>query len=115
MEVFCRIELLGGVRLVHADRVIDRFRTRKTAALLAYLVHHSDQPHQREDLIQRYWPAGDLRAGSVNLNQALSSLRRQLEPPGIPRGTVISADRKSVRLNPEGVSTDVALFEAAIR
>src|SRR5207249_1373074 len=45
----------------------------------------------------------------------LSWLRRQLEPPGIPSGAVIVADRATVRLNPEAVTTDVAGFESALR
>ena len=39
-------------------------------------------------------------AGRHNLSVALSSLRQQLEPPGIPDGAVLAADRFSVRLDP---------------
>nr|CAA9265327.1 hypothetical protein AVDCRST_MAG63-2647 [uncultured Armatimonadetes bacterium] len=45
---------------------------------------------------------------------ALSSLRHQLEPPGVPGGTVLQADRFSVRLNPDAVSADVTEFDAAV-
>jgi DNA-binding SARP family transcriptional activator len=48
------------------------------------------------------------------LRQALSSLRGQLEPPGVPAGSVLFADRHTVRLNPDAVTTDVAAFEAAL-
>ena len=47
-----RIELLGWLRMVGADRVIDRFRTQKVAALLAYLAFHSQRSHPREELIE---------------------------------------------------------------
>jgi DNA-binding SARP family transcriptional activator len=32
-----QIELLGGLQATAGERVVNRFRTRKTAALLAYL------------------------------------------------------------------------------
>src|SRR5947209_7916825 len=99
MEALWLIELLGELRAIHADRVIARFRTHKTAALLAYLAHYADRPHLRKDLIERYWPEVGPEAGSVNFRQALSSLRHQLEPPGVRGGTVIVADHTSVRLN----------------
>src|SRR5205807_845336 len=108
MEPLWHIELLGELRAIHADRAITRFRTHKTAALLAYLARYANRSHPRTDLIERYWPKVGPKAASINLRQALASLRRQLEPPGVGRGTLIVADRKSVRLNSEAVSTDVA-------
>ena len=37
METRWRIELLGGLRAVQADRVVSRFQTQKIGLLLAYL------------------------------------------------------------------------------
>ncbi len=117
-----RIELLGSLRLIvdrpfegagamtEAARVISRFRTHKTAALLAY--HRDQPPHARSTLIDTFWPESD--AGHRSLRQALSSLRSQLKPPGVPAGTVLVTDRPAARLNPVAVTTDVAEFEAAI-
>jgi hypothetical protein len=39
MERPWRVELLGGVRALQGEQVVDRFRTRKTALLLAYLAY----------------------------------------------------------------------------
>jgi DNA-binding SARP family transcriptional activator len=39
-------------------------------------------------------------AGRDNLSTTLSSLRRQLEPAGVPAGSVLVADRQDVGLNP---------------
>ena len=36
MDVRCRIELLGRLRVEQGDREITRFSTQKTGALLAY-------------------------------------------------------------------------------
>src|SRR5205823_2743923 len=59
------------------------------------------------------WPEADLDAGRHNLSNALSVLRRVLEPVGVAPGTVILADQHAVRLNHDLVQTDVAAFEAA--
>ena len=61
------------------------------------------------------WPESNLDSGRKGLSVALSSLRHQLEPPGVPYRAVLRADRFSVQLNPEAVTTDVAEFEAACR
>ncbi|HTE19960.1 MAG TPA: BTAD domain-containing putative transcriptional regulator, partial [Armatimonadota bacterium] len=60
------------------------------------------------------WPECDETPARQSLSVALSSLRRQLEPPGVPGGTVLIADRFSVQLNPSAITTDVALFEAEL-
>src|SRR5438552_12822810 len=108
MNPLWRIEMLGWLRVVGDDRVITRFSTHKTGALLAYLAYHGHRSHPREELIELLWPDQPLEAGRNRLRLALSSLRRQLEPPGIPSGAVLLADRHSVQLNPAVVATDVA-------
>ena len=54
------------------------------------------------------WPEAEPEAGRLRLRVALSALRRQLEPPGVTPGGVLIADRSTVRLNSEAVTTDVA-------
>lgn len=115
MAARCRIELFGGLRVIQGDRTISRFRTRKTAALLAYLAYHTDRSHPREALIELLWPWASPAAGRHDLSCALSSLRHQFEPPGDPPGGILAADRNSVRLSPEVVTTDVSEFEASLR
>lgn len=106
-----RVELLAGLRLRRDAQVLSRFRTQKTAALFAYLAYHRNRTHPREELIDRFWPDDDFDAGRRKFNVALSALRQQLEPPGVPDGAVLTADRTFVGLQPEAVSTDVAEFE----
>ncbi len=60
----------------------------------------------REELADLLWPEADLDSARANLRQALLSLRRQLEPPGVLPGTVLTADRTQVRLSPDAVRTD---------
>ncbi|MGC4043073.1 MAG: winged helix-turn-helix domain-containing protein [Armatimonas sp.] len=113
MNAPCYIELFGGLCLRQADRPIVRFRTYKTAALLAYLAFHSGKPHSREVLANLFWPEGE--DGRLSLRVAIGSLRRQLEPPGTPYGSVLIASRSSVQLNSAAIRTDVSEFEAALR
>lgn len=115
IEQSWRIELFGGLRARQGNRVIGRFRTQKTGALLAYLAYFRGRTHGRETLIELLWPDVPPDAGRHSLSQALSSLRSQLEPPGVPAGSVIIADKLSVELNPDAFTTDVAEFEQALR
>ncbi len=115
MNPVWRIELLGSLRACRRGRVVGRFRSRKIGMLLAHLALHLDRAHPREQLIELLWPESEPNAGRQNLSQALSSLRHQLEPPGIPGGAVIQATRSDVRLNPETVSCDAGEFEIALR
>lgn len=108
-----RIVLLGGLRIEQGDRVITRFRTQKTGGLLAYLAYYRERSHPREQLVDMLWPEASPDPGRNQLSVALSSLRHQLEPPGVPHGAILRADRFSVQLNPDAISTDVAEFEAA--
>src|SRR5260370_26495982 len=110
METGCRIELFGGLRVREADRLITRFQTRKTGALLAYLAFYCQRAHPRELLIDILWPEDDIDSARQKLRLALTSLRRQLEPPGVSPGTVIMAGRATVHLNPAAVTTDQTQF-----
>lgn len=118
MNTLCRIELLGELRVAQADRTIRRFATQKTASLLAYLAyqaHPRADSHPREHLIELLWPEAHADSGRHSLSMALSSLRRQIEPPGTPPGSLLQADRLNVRLRPDAFTTDVAEFETATR
>ncbi len=105
------IELIGEIRLTAGEQAITRFATQKVAALLAYLALRMPTAVTRETLIEMLWPDQDLDAARNSLSVALSSLRRQLEPPGSTAGSVLIADRSNVRLNPAAVTTDLQEFE----
>jgi DNA-binding SARP family transcriptional activator len=115
MDVRCRIELLGELRVLQGERTHTRFRTHKAASLLAYLALFLRQTHPREQLLEVFWPEMDSEAGRNNLSTALSQLRAQLEPTGIPAGSVLVTDRQQVRLHQATVSTDTAEFEGRIQ
>lgn len=114
MNFLWRIELFGGLRALSGERVIMRFRTQKTGALLAYLALFPSHPHPREALLELFWPDEPPDAARNAFRVALSSLRRQMEPPGTPYGTVLIADRSKVQLSPIVCCTDTGDFEAAL-
>jgi len=109
------IWLLGGLCVEVAGRTFTRFRTHNCAALLAYLAYFPHRPHTRDSLIELLWPEVEPTTGRNRLKQELSSLRRQLEPPGVMAGTVLCADYTQVQINREAVTTDVEQFQQALK
>jgi predicted ATPase len=93
---------------------VERFRSRKTASLLAYLALHP-RAHTRAALIEIFWPETPPTQGQQSLRSALVSLRQHLEPPGIAPGSVVVATRSQVGLQPGAIETDVRRFEALVR
>ena len=109
-----RARLLGGFSVEVAGQPVERFRTRKTALLLAYLLRYP-QRHSREHLLHLFWNGMPEESARNNLRVALATLRPLLEPPGIPAGSVLQSGRHWVGLNPEVIETDVARFEETLR
>ena len=110
MDPRCRIEMLGPMRVIQSHQTVTRFGTQKSSSLLAFLALRPG-PQPREEVIDLFWPAMDLPDGRNNLSTALSSLRRQLEPPGVPRGAVLVTTHAHIGLRPATVTTDIAEFE----
>jgi predicted ATPase/DNA-binding SARP family transcriptional activator len=111
----CRIELLGGPRVVCGGQAHDRFRTKKTAGLLALLAVRVGRPVPRAEAIELLWPDSEPDQARNSLSQSVSSLRHQLEPPGVSPGSVLSADRANLSLDEANVETDFGLFRAAAK
>jgi predicted ATPase len=112
------ITLLGGLMLQSPQNVVvRRFRSQKTAALLAYLALNLGRDCSREVLCEVLWPedsSSDAEKMSGRLRFCLSSLRKQLEPLGVPYGAVLDTSVTGVvRLRREAVTTDIALLEQA--
>lgn len=114
MDAPWRISLLGRLEARRGDQVVSRFRTQKTALLLAYLALHPRRAHARDALADLLWPDSDPDAARTSLRVALSALRRQLEPAGTPAGFVLATDPFLIRLAPNAFRTDIADFETAL-
>ncbi len=110
-----RVQMLGGLTVSRGSQVITRFESSRVAALLAHLALFSRHPASREELIELLWPEEEFEVGRHRLRQAIYSLRRQLEPPGIPPNSILSANRLTVSLNPTTFSCDAADFERLVR
>ena len=95
------------MRVVRGEQSIERFRTQKTAALLALLALRGRQ--SREQVSALLWPESASESARASLSSALTSLRRDLGEQ------VLLADRQSVALAPGSMTTDVAAFDQALR
>jgi predicted ATPase/DNA-binding SARP family transcriptional activator len=114
MSIRWSIDLFGGLRVrdeasaTETGSVVEKFRTYKTAALLAFLAL-SKGPQRREELCTLLWPDAIPEAARNSLSAALSALRRDFGPD------LLIADRNTVGLVAGSSTTDIATFDAAIR
>ena len=105
-----RVQLLGNLTISRGSSTINHFESGRTGAALAYLALHSNHPIPREELAEAIWPDQPQELTRHRLRQSIYSLRQQLEPPGIPRNSVLIADKTSLQLNPNSFSCDVLEF-----
>jgi hypothetical protein len=90
------LQLLGEVHAYRDGKQLELPPSRKTRALLAYLVA-TGRPHRRERLCTLFWEIPDDPRGA--LRWSLSRLRGLVDEPRVKR---IIADRDSVSLNRTG-------------
>src|SRR5215469_4114962 len=109
------VQLLGGLRATRGNAVIAQFPSRPVATLLARLALQPERRHAREELIDLLWPEVELEVGRNRFRQALSTLRRLLEPPDLLPNSVLIADRQTVGLAQDAVACDATDFERLLR
>ncbi len=114
MGTSARVEVLGRLRAVGDGWVVDRFRTRQTGALLGLLALQPGRALAREVLIDALWPGCPADAGRNSLSTALWSLRRELRSTEETGQGLILANRGTVALNADCVTTDLAQFDARL-
>ena len=105
------VRLFGAVEASRGEQTLSHWPTRAVAALLARLALEPDRVHPREELIELLWPGVELATGRNRLRQALSTLKRLLEPPELKAPPVLLADRLGVRVRPGALDSDVARFQ----
>ena len=110
-----KVRLFNGPSLEDASGyVVRRFRSKRAGALLAYLALRIGEPVPREELFEALWPGEDVVAVANRFRFTLSTLRRQLEPAGVPFGSVLDvSESRRVRLRAEAVWCDTEAFERA--
>ena len=79
-----RINMFGGLSARRGEQIIERFRTRHAASLLAYLAYRPGVATTRDELAEMLWPGADPDFQKRNLRQALFYLRRHLNDPELP-------------------------------
>jgi DNA-binding SARP family transcriptional activator len=95
------IRLLGEMEIVRRGRRLPLPRSRKTRALLAYLVLTA-RPHRRSRLADLLWDGAEDPRGA--LRWSLSRMRPLVDEPGHAR---IHAEHGTVAFRPEGARVDV--------
>lgn len=112
------LRCFGGFRLVLGGREIDPDTVRPRAAdLLRLLALHPGRPLHRETLIEALWPGIDLDTGVRNLQVAVSTVRRLLEPEasrGQWRHLVRRGEAYELRLDPDA-DVDLLAFSRALK
>ncbi len=112
------VELLGRCRLTCGKEYIDRFRTQKTGAILAYLALYCPRRTvTREELAAVFWAEDEPPQANHSLRQSLSWLRARLEPDGTVPGSVLQTPPRmgAVGLQPGSYTSDVMRFESLLR
>ena len=108
VDTALKIELLGELTVLRDGDVVALPQSRKTRALLAYLILEPG-PHRREKLCELFWQVPDDPRGS--LRWSLSKLRSIVNDSEVER---IVADRERVQFNDADVSIDIAAIEKAV-
>jgi len=96
------LHFLGEVRVLRDGTMLELPPSRKTRALLAYLVV-TGRAHRRERLCSLLWDLPDDPRGA--LRWSLSKLRALVDEPGAAR---IVADRETVRFHTHGAYIDIS-------
>lgn len=104
-----RLRTFGGLSLQQNGDVITGVPTqRRQLALLALLAVAGDDGISREKILAYLWPESDTERARHTLNQLLYLQRRHTHDPDLFAG------RKTLRLPPGMMESDVRAFETAI-
>jgi DNA-binding SARP family transcriptional activator/pimeloyl-ACP methyl ester carboxylesterase len=103
-----QIDVLGPLAVARRGDVLTLPQSKKTRALLAYLVL-TGRPHRRDRLCRLLWDVPDDPRGA--LRWSLSRLRPLVDEPGHAR---ILADRNSVGFERSGAAIDIVTLRAGL-
>jgi TolB-like protein len=107
-----RARLFGGFELSDSNGAELKLSTRKTRALIAFLIVEADRWHTRERLADLLWSDRQQAQARHSLTQALSTIRKLEETAG---EQLIESDSERVRLLAQSVEADVLSFREAGR
>jgi DNA-binding SARP family transcriptional activator len=105
-----QLRVFGGLTLSRGEEnLTGAVSQRRRLALLALLAVEQDVGLSRDKLLAWLWPESDLERARHVLNQLLYAQRRQVGDAGLFLG------RKTLRLNPAVIGTDVGAYREALR
>jgi serine/threonine-protein kinase len=105
-----RLRVFGGLTLARGEEnLTGAVSQRRRLALLALLAVAQDTGMSRDKLLGWLWPESDAERARHVLNQLLYAQRRQVGSAGLFQG------RKTLRLNPAEIWTDVGAYREALR
>jgi predicted ATPase/DNA-binding SARP family transcriptional activator len=111
-----RVWLLGGFRVLAANRIIEdnEWRLRKAASLVKLLALSPGHRLHREQVMDALWPDLGKKAASNNLRQTLHAARRAFEPNRAASSRYLNLQDESLALCPRGeLWVDAEAFEEA--
>ncbi|MGD8473411.1 MAG: BTAD domain-containing putative transcriptional regulator, partial [Anaerolineae bacterium] len=119
MHTRLQLRLLGTFDARLDGVPIERFRSAKVRALLAYLAVETGRPHLRAALATLLWGEYPEAESRQSLSQALTNLRSLLAPltiPGGPAEPLLSITGQSVQLHPdpERLWVDIHAFDSLL-
>jgi DNA-binding SARP family transcriptional activator len=104
-----RLQTFGGVTLSRGtENLTGAVTQRRRLAILVLLAATGDAGLSRDKLVAYLWPESDGERARHVLNQLMYAQRRQVGGEGLFLG------RKTLRLNPELIQSDVADFDQSI-
>jgi DNA-binding SARP family transcriptional activator len=107
-----QLRTFGGLTLARGSEDLTGAVTqRRRLALLVLLAVAGSTGMSRDKLLAYLWPESDSERARHVLNQLLYAQRRQV---GGTTGEDLFLGRKTLRLNPAVIATDVGAFEAAL-
>ena len=104
-----RIDLLGPIEIRRGKRRVELPSSRKTRALLAYLIA-TGREHRRDRLTELFWDVADDPKGG--LRWCLSKIRPLVDEPSASR---ILADRETVEFSAVDAQIDVLVLRDNLR
>src|SRR5262245_54481597 len=105
-----RLRVFGGLTLARGEEnLTGAVSQRRRLALLALLAVAQDTGMSRDKLLACLWPESEAERARHVLNQLLYAQRRQVGSAALFLG------RKTLRLNPAEIWTDVGAFREALR
>src|SRR5215210_4018946 len=95
-DFLCKIEMLGGLRVLRGDREVTHIKRQKSAALLAFLAYHYGCRQPREVLCEQLWPESEPESSRNRLNVTFSRLRDELAEQLPDANSIFLSDRSHI-------------------